>query len=383
MNFNIDPNTITHDLVCAFCEAKDVSFKRFPRNRVGFGCGECETRYCFNEYHELKKSEPIDEPEWLRDDDEDYTFLPIKRPALIKHYYDQRNSHWVPGEIDLRGDREDFDNNCDASIQEFLKGFLAFFAFAEGLIGENIFKNFQEDTSFWKEARYFYAIQGSMETIHGEMYSLMAQALIRDKSELAKIFNSTREYPAVKRIVDFIKKYMDRSISLQERIIAFACVEGVLLQSAFAAIYWIKKRNILRGFCKANEFIARDECIHTRFAVDLFILYTQRKDVQPIEAQRVHEIVKEAVDVNYSFVDEILKVDLIGMSVYSLMNYTKTTADALLVSLGYGKVYNAVNPFDWMAVISLPNKTNFFEDKVSEYSQLTEGEFVYDENAYF
>jgi ribonucleotide reductase beta subunit family protein with ferritin-like domain len=322
--------------------------------------------------------------DWLLDDIDDYSFLPIKRPALIKHYYDQRSGHWVPTDVDMRGDRNDFySERCTEGIRTFVKGLFAFFVPADGLVGENIFENFQKDTSFWKESRYFYAEQASMEVIHGEMYSLMAQVIIRDKSELDDIFNSVRTYPAVKRISEFMKKYMDRSYSLQERIIAFACIEGVLFNSAFAAIYWIKKRNILRGLCKANEFIARDEAIHTRFAVTLYLMITQRQQTPPALKDRVTEIIQEAVNVNEQFMKEILVVELIGMSTNEIMDYTKCTADALSVAFGYPKIYNVNNPFDWMAVISLPNKTNFFEDKVSEYSQKSDGEFIFDEDAYF
>jgi len=313
---------------------------------------------------------------------EDYGFFPIKRPELIKYYYSQREIRWVPADVDLRTDRHDMDT-CDPDTQSFIEGILGFLVPADGLVGENLFKNFQEDTSFWKEARAFYAEQAATEVVHGEMYSLMAQTLIRDPTKLNKIFNSIRTYPSVKRIAEFMKKYMDRKYSLAERIIAFACVEGVLFNSVFAAIYWIKKRNILRGFCKANEFIARDEGIHTKFAVALYLLACKEKKMASAGKDRVYEIINEAVETNTQFIEEILKVDKIGMTVRDLVEYTKCTADALTVSIGHEKLYDAVNPFDWMAVISLPNKTNFFEDKVSEYTQQTESEFVFDENAYF
>lgn len=330
----------------------------------------------------MKTEETIKNSDWLLDDKDDYTFYPIKRPQLINLYYEQRSVHWVPADISMANDRSDFDK-CDDSTKTFVKGLLAFFAPADGLVGENIFENFQKDTSFWKECRYFYAEQGSMETIHGEMYSLMAQILIRDDQELKKVYNSIRTYPSIKRISEFMKKYMDPSLPLLERIIAFACIEGILFNSAFAAISWLKKRNILRGFCKANEFICRDEAIHTKFAVALYLMIVQRHDYTAVSYERASEIIKEAIETNKQFIREILLVELIGMTSESLIDYAKCTADALSYSLGHDKIYNVDNPFDWMAVISLPNKTNFFEDKVSEYAQNTESDFVFDLNAYF
>jgi ribonucleoside-diphosphate reductase subunit M2 len=191
-----------------------------------------------------------------------------------------------------------------------------------------------------------------------------------------------RTYKSVAKICEFMKKYMNRSYSLLERILAFACIEGILFNSAFAAIYWIKKKNILRGFCKANEFIARDEAIHFKFAVTLYLMLEMRTPTLSLESIKVYEIVDEAVVTNELFIKEIIIGEMIGMSSHDLLLYTKCVADTLLTSLAYRKLYNVENPFDWMAIIQLPNKTNFFEDKVSEYAQET-SEFVYDENVYF
>lgn len=321
--------------------------------------------------------------EQAKDDVKDYAFYPIKRQSLIEYYYNQREMRWVPADVDMRQDRQDWDNKCDENLKTFIKGILAFFVPADGIVTENIFQNFQSDTSMYKEAVAFYAEQGAMEMVHSEMYSLMAQSLIRDRSELSSIFNSIDNFPAVKRIVNFMFKYMDRGQSLPVRIAAFACVEGVLFNSAFASIYWIKKKNVLRGFCKANEFIARDEAIHTRFACVLFMLICMRDDQTRPSANIINELIEEAVDVNAEFIKDILPVEMIGMNSDDLLTYTKCTADALLVSLGYEKLYKMENPFDWMAVISLPNRTNFFEDKVSEYSKQKEGGLVFDLNVEF
>lgn len=316
--------------------------------------------------------------EQSRDDIADYAFLPIKRPALIKFYYNQRDMRWVPADVDMRQDRQDWDTKCDDGMKRFVKGILAFFVPADGIVTANIFSNFQQDTSMYKEAAAFYAEQAAMEMVHSEMYSLTAEALIRDRKELHMLYNSIDHFPAVRRIADFMFKYMDKAQPLPVRVIAFACVEGVLFNSAFASIYWIKKKNILRGFCKANEFIARDEAIHTCFACVLFTLICARDDQETPDVEHVHEIIDEAVDTNAEFIRDILPVEMIGMSSEDLLEYTKCTADALLVSLGYKKLYNSENPFDWMAVISLPNRTNFFEDKVSEYAKQSQGDFVFD-----
>lgn len=333
-----------------------------------------------------KTGKPTDLPSFsmedmLKDDDEDdFGFFPIKRPMLIEHYYDQRNNHWTPSDLDMTEDREDYDK-CDNNIKEFINGILAFFVPADGLVVRNIFSRFQKDTSFWKEAVSFYSEQGSMETIHSEVYSLMADVLIRDRETLLKIQNSIKHYPSVKKIADFMKKYMSRDYTLAERILAFACIEGILFNSAFTAVRWLKKRNILQGFCKANEWIARDEGIHTRFAVVLFILVLMRVGAAKPTMEHVNKIVMEAVEVNRFFINEILKADLIGLSNEDLLKYTKCTADALLLSLGYPILYGEQNPFDWMSIITLSNKTNFFEGKVSEYAQVDDGEFVFDEDA--
>lgn len=315
-------------------------------------------------------------------ENEDYGFLPIKQQSLIKFYYEQRNVRWVPTDINLKDERDDYDK-CDTGVKTFIEGIFAFLIPSDGLVNKNLFTNFQVDTSFYKEAGAFYSEQASMETVHGEMYSLLAQTMIRDPTKLNHIFNSIQTYSSVKNIKLFMEKYMDRTFSLGERIIAFACVEGILFTSVFAAIYWLKKRNILRGFCKANEFIARDEGIHTKFAVALYLLAASENRFSIPHKSSIMDIIREAVACGSEFIKEILKAEYIGMNSDDLISYTKCTADTLSVSVGCDKIYNVENPFDWMAVISLPNKTNFFEDTVSEYTQDSGIDFVFDENTDF
>jgi ribonucleotide reductase beta subunit family protein with ferritin-like domain len=320
----------------------------------------------------------------LENDIDDYTFLPIKRPQLIQYFYDQCNIHWGPHDIDFRDDRNSFDK-CDENMRTFVKGILSFFVFSDGLVIKNISQNFQEDTSFWKECSFFYCAQNFMETIHSQTYSIMADVLCgRNHQELQDIFDAFRKSPAVAKIAEFMEKYMDRNLyTLPERIIAFCCVEGILFTSAFASVYWIKGKKILEGFCKANEFIARDEALHTRFGVTLYAMICTREDFKIVEPSRVYEIINEAVLANQLFVEQIIHSELIGLNSGDLVNYTKCTADALLVSLGYNKLYNVTNPLDWMSVIALPNKSNFFENRVSEYTRNTTGEITFNDDVYF
>lgn len=310
---------------------------------------------------------------------EDFAFHPIQNEDLIGFWNEQCEAMWGKGDIDLRQDKNDWMALKDEGVKNLVKGILKFFVFADGMVISNIFKNFQEDTSMYKEATAFYAAQNFMETIHSEMYSILASSILNTQ-ELKEVLEAYKTCPAVKRISDFMIKYMDRSMSLPVRIAAFACVEGVLFNSAFAAIYWIKKKNILRGFCKANEFIARDEGIHTRFACALF----RKIGGSLIESpETIYAIIQEAVEVNKLFLMEIIPAPMVGMCADSLLDYTKCTSDALLVSLGYGKFYHVLNPFDWIVLLSLNNKTNFFEDKVSEYAKSESGTLVFDLDAYF
>ncbi len=316
------------------------------------------------------------------ENDEEYTFHPIKRPMLAKQYWAQQNIRWVKSDVKLNEDRDDFDR-LPPGEKTLVKGILAFFVFADGLVSENIMENFQKDTSFWKECRMFYAEQNAMEWVHAEVYSEMAKVLVRDNNELESIFNAMKEKEGTKKIAEFMKKYMDRKYTLLERILAFACIEGILFNGAFAPIYWLKKRNVLRGFTKANEMIARDESIHFIFAVTLFILVSMR-DNEPIPSkERIYEIIRESVEVNRCLIKEILPVSLIGIDANSLLDYIKCCADVLSTAIGYEKIYNVENPFVWMAIISLPNKTNFFEDNVSEYTMSMDSCFVFDENIDF
>ncbi len=318
-----------------------------------------------------------------------YSFLPITRPKLLKFYETQRDVFWVPQEIKYSSDRSDF-LKLDAGTQEFIKFVLAFFAQADGIINENLIDSFQKDTRRYKEAGYFYIIQAAIELIHNETYSLLINAIITDADERNKVLDGVHNYPEVGAIADWMFKWMslrkgpfEDLTNLRERIVAFACIEGVVFSSAFAAVYWLKKKNVLPGLCKANEFIARDERIHTLFAVELY--HELVRELPPLSNKRIAEIISSAVDLTETFTRSALKVDLIGMNADEMIKYVKCTANGLysLFTNTLTKLYDVTNPFLWMITIGLSNKTNFFESTVTEYAKEEAGDDEFDTDAAF
>jgi ribonucleotide reductase beta subunit family protein with ferritin-like domain len=310
-------------------------------------------------------------------DTSDLAFLPIQHNNLISYYHEQKNVFWVPDEIDLSNDRTQFDTLND-DTKYFIKNILAFFAQADGLVIENIMERFQKDTMHIKEARAFYCMQNCIEMIHSEMYSLLIDVLIRDLDEKKKTLDAISYYPCIKTIARWAIRWMNSDLPLSKRIIAFACIEGVLFSGAFCSIYWIKRQNLLEGVTKANEFIARDEAIHCRFAVALYRCLTdERKEFDRLSEQEVFDIVDSCIQVTNCFITDALRPTLVGIDSESMIRYVKCTADNLLVSLGYSKLYNFDNPFIWMNLIGLSNKSNFFETKVTEYSKVQDSDFEF------
>ena len=307
-----------------------------------------------------------------------YAYLPIRCPELDKLYQDQKAMFWRPSAIDFSCDRADW-GKLNVNEQNFIKMFLAFFAQFDGLVMENLEDNFKKEVGHIKEAVAFYAMQDAVEMIHKETYSIMINAAIRDTREKTEALNAIQTFPALRRIADWVEKWMTRELPLLERLIAFACIEGVLFSGAFCSIYWIKKSNRMEGLCKANEWIARDERLHVEFATRLFhrlikdssdksLPEMSRVIVDPVSQKRAYEIVRSCVDVSRELIDTALPVELIGINSGDMTKYIMGTADSLLLALEYEKLYNASNPLDWMAIIALPNKTSFFESRVSEYS---------------
>lgn len=269
---------------------------------------------------------------------------------------------WTPREIDLSRDVAHWDKLTDDD-RAFLKHVLAFFASSDGIVCENLVERFSHEVQM-REARAFYAFQNAMETIHSEMYSLLIEAYIRDSAEREEMFNAVNSMDAVKRKAAWALKWIHDAAPFGERLVAFAAVEGIFFSSSFAAIFWVKQRALLPGLTTSNEFISRDEGLHTDFACLLFT-----KLEHPPSADRVREIITSAVDAEVAFLREAMPRNLSGLSRDNMAQYIEFVADRLLVALGHPKVYNVTNPLAFMELISLPEKTNFFERQVTAYQR--------------
>merc|ERR1711920_551068 len=271
-------------------------------------------------------------------------------------------SFWTAEEIDLSQDTKDWDHLTD-SERHFIKHVLAFFAASDGIVLENLAAQFSTEVQI-PEARAFYGFQMAMENIHSETYSLLIEQYIREPAEKEKIFNAIETMPAVRDKAQWAIQWMQKENSFAERIIAFAAVEGILFSGSFCAIYWLKKRGLMPGLTFSNEFISRDEGLHAEFAC---LLYGKLQ--HPLPEDVVHDIIRGAVEVERKFICEALSCDLIGMNSELMTKYIEFVADRLLSALGHPKLFNATNPFDWMELISLQGKTNFFEKRVGEYQK--------------
>lgn len=247
--------------------------------------------------------------------------------------------------------------------RHFISHVLAFFAGSDGIVLENLGARFMKEVQL-PEARAFYGFQIAIENIHSEMYSLLLEQYIRDPVEKDKLFHAVDTVPVVKKKADWALKWISSAERFAERLVAFACVEGIFFSGSFCSIFWVKKRGLLPGLTFSNELISRDEGLHTDFAC---LLYDQLENKLPVD--RLHEIVKDAVAIEQEFICDALPVDLIGMNSRLMSQYIEFVADRLLVALGAPKVWNSPNPFDWMELISLQGKTNFFEKRVGDYQK--------------
>merc|ERR1712054_477701 len=272
-------------------------------------------------------------------------------------YKKHEASFWTAEEIDLSQDTKDWETLSE-SEQHFVKHVLAFFAASDGIVLENLASQFSCEVQI-PEARAFYGFQMAMENIHSETYSLLIEQYIKDPVEKDRIFDAIHTMPAVREKAEWAVQWMQKDNSFAERVLAFAAVEGILFSGSFCAIYWLKKRGLMPGLTFSNELISRDEGLHTEFAC---LLYRMLQNKLPDEV--VHNIVKGAVDTERRFICDALSCDLIGMN-----KYIEFVADRLLAALGHPKIYGASNPFDWMELISLQGKTNFFEKRVGEYQK--------------
>jgi len=291
-----------------------------------------------------------------------FVLFPIKEEKVWNMYKKAESAFWTAEEIDLASDAKDWDA-LKPGEKHFISRVLAFFAASDGIVNENLALNFSNEIQL-PEARCFYGFQIAIENIHSEVYSLLIDSYIKDKDEKAVLFNAIETIPAVMKKAEWALKWTDKSKStFGERLVAFAAVEGIFFSGSFCAIFWLKKRGIMPGLCFSNELISRDEGMHRDFACLLFSMLKTKPD-----AARVHEIIKTAVDAELQFVCDALPVNLIGINQTLMCQYIKFVADHLLSALDVPKIYNEDNPFDWMDLISVEGKTNFFEKRVGEYS---------------
>ena len=304
----------------------------------------------------------------LQEDDNRYVMFPIKDQDIWKMYKKQEDLFWRVEEIDLSKDYKDWEKLNDDE-KYFVSMILAFFAASDGIVLENLGMRFMSEIQL-SEARAFYGLQIAMENIHSIMYSTLIDTYIKDKTQKSSLFNALNEYECIKKKGDWAIKWInDKRSSFATRLVAFACVEGIFFSGAFCAIFWLKKRGLMPGLTLSNEFIARDEALHTEFAV---LLHSKLE--KPLKKQKIHEIIKEALEIETEFINEALSCRLIGMNQILMQQYIEFVADRLSLQLGGDKIYESKNPFDWMENISIEGKDNFFEKRVSEYSLATKVE---------
>ncbi|KAL0491352.1 ribonucleoside-diphosphate reductase subunit M2 [Acrasis kona] len=305
-----------------------------------------------------EKIEPM-----LVDNKNRFVLFPIQHHELYAMYKAAQASFWTVEEVDLEQDIGDW-RRMTNDEKHYIKHVLAFFAASDGIVNENLCARFMNEVQY-PEARAFYGFQIMIENVHSEMYSTLLETYISDSMEKRRLFNAIETIPAVKKKADWAMKWITSSNSFAERLIAFAAVEGIFFSGSFCAIFWLKKRGLMPGLTFSNELISRDEGLHCDFAC---LLYTMLEYTR-LPEERIHEIISDAVDIEKEFVTEALPVRLIGMNAELMSRYIEFIADRLLYCLGYRKMYNSVCPFEWMDMISLPGKTNFFERRVSEYKK--------------
>lgn len=300
----------------------------------------------------------------LASSEERFVTFPIKYHSLWELYKKHMAVFWTPEEIDLAQDITDWEK-LNENEKHFISHILAFFAASDGIVNENLALRFYSEVQI-PEARSFYGFQIAMETIHSETYSLLIDTYIKDPTEKDKLFNAIDTIPAVAKKARWAMKWIGSKRSFAERIVAFAAIEGIFFSGSFCSIFWMKKRGLMPGLCTSNEFISRDEGLHCEFASHLHSLL-QEENQCPTET--IRQILMEAVEIEKEFITDALPVSLIGMNAELMKKYIEYVADFWLEHLGCEKEYNTENPFDWMEMISLEGKTNFFEKRVSEYQK--------------
>ncbi len=309
----------------------------------------------------FKENRVLVEEPLLKENKDRFVLFPIKYDEIWKMYKKAQASFWTAEEIDLSSDIKDW-GKLNKNEKYFISHVLAFFAASDGIVNENLAVNFMKEVQI-PEARSFYGFQIMIENIHSETYSLLIDTYIKDPEEKRKLFNAIETIPCVKKKADWALKWIE-SENFVERLIAFAAIEGILFSGSFCSIFWLKKRGLMPGLSFSNELISRDEGLHCDFACLLYKMIQNK-----LSAQRIYEIIGNAVEIEKEFVSSALPVDLIGMNSKLMCQYIEFVADRLIVALGYPKLYHATNPFDFMELISLQGKTNFFEKRVGEYQK--------------
>ncbi|CAM1358161.1 Ribonucleoside-diphosphate reductase [Tenacibaculum litopenaei] len=299
----------------------------------------------------------------LQENKDRFVIFPIQHNDLWEWYKKQQACFWTAEEIDLHSDLNDWNHKLSDDERYFIKHVLAFFAASDGIVNENLAENFVNEVQY-SEAKFFYGFQIMMENIHSETYSLLIDTYIKDEEEKNRLFKAIEVFPAIKKKADWALKWID-SDSFAERLIAFAAVEGIFFSGSFCSIFWLKKRGLLPGLTFSNELISRDEGMHCDFAVHLHNNHLVNK----VPKERIKEIIVSALDIEREFITESLPVSLIGMNAKLMTQYLEYVTDRLLLEFGCEKVYESSNPFDFMEMISLEGKTNFFEKRVSEYQK--------------
>jgi ribonucleoside-diphosphate reductase beta chain len=314
----------------------------------------------------VEVAKPVPEP-LLQENPDRFVIFPIKHPDLWAKYKQHMAVFWTPEEIDLSKDMKDWEKLND-NERHFIKNILGFFAGSDGIVMENLATRFTREVQ-WPEAKFFYGCQNLLEAVHSETYSLLIDTYIQDKKEKDDLLRAISTIPCVKKKAEWALAWIDNvEADFGTRLLGFAAVEGIFFSGAFCAIFWLKQRGLMPGLTLSNEFIARDEGLHTDFACLLYSKVANRLD-----KKKAHKIIRDAVKIEKQFITKSLPCELIGMNADLMSQYIEFVADRLLLQLGYPKVYKATNPFPFMERISLENKDNFFEKRVSTYAKATVG----------
>ena len=339
-----------------------------------------------SELNQLRKSNTsmVDETNHellLSEEEQRYVIFPIKYDKVWEMYKKAEANFWTAEELDLSKDLKDFNTKMTDNERYFIENVLAFFAASDGIVNENLGERFYNEVQI-QEAKFFYGFQIAVENIHSETYSLLIDTYVKDNIKKNKLLNAIDTIPSIQKKAKWAMKWInDKSSTFGTRVIAFAAVEGIFFSGSFCSIFWLKKRGLMPGLCHSNELISRDEGLHTEFAV---LIYSMLKN-KPSE-EIIIQIIQEAVDLEKEFITESLPCNLIGMNMDLMKQYIEYIADFWLAKLGINKVYHTPNPFDFMEMISLQGKTNFFEKRVGEYANVAkskQNENVFDLNEDF